>query len=453
MSLSITRRTFLSITTVAGAALSFPTILKAKEDRPLRVALIGLGRRSEFAFRNLNDESITAFCDPDTRTFAADVDKRRLEGTPKELWPKARCFEDYRELFEYADLFDAVWISTPDHHHYPIALRAIRAGKAVYCEKPLAWSVYECQHLADEARRHQVPTQLGNQGMGNHGWRVGRAYLEAGVLGDIVEVHTYTASQFVTPAHFGRKLPDIPKEDPVPEGLNWDLWLGAAPDRPYVAERYHPFEWRGYRDFGNGGLGDWCCHLMNGFYKILDPVYPTSVECLHQTDSVADGFPRGKTVRYEYPALNGRPAFTSYWYDGMDNPPRPSALEDGRKLGPVGSYLVGTKGTLCLNGGYIESPILIPETFRKSIGKPANILSPSNHVGEFIKAAKGVIPYDAPLSHFGYAGPFTAAALMGNIASRVDGSLEYDANKRSFIDSEAANQLLKRENPRSGWYV
>ena len=451
MSLSITRRSFLATTATATAGLGFPSILRAREDRPLRVAVIGLGGRSDFAFWNLKDESITAFCDPDTRTFSTDVEKRRIEGTPKELYPNARCFEDYRELFEHPDLFDAVWVSCCDHHHYHAALRGIRAGKAVYCEKPLAWSVHECQHLADEARKYQVATQMGNQGMGNKGWRVGRAYYESGVLGDIVEVHTYTGSQFGVPGHFGREA--IVEEDPVPDGLNWDLYLGPAPSRPYEEEKYHPFEWRGYADFGNGGLGDWCCHLMNGFYKILEPEYPTTVECLGQEDPLEGAFPRGKTVRYDYPGRNGRAAFTAYWYDGAHTPPRPEALEVDRELGGVGSYLVGTKGTLWLKGGYVESPILIPETFRRSVPKPETLAPSRNHVGEWVQAAKGLIPYDAPLSHFGYAGPFTASALMGNIAARVDGPLAYDAGKGTFTNSEAANGLLKRANPREGWYV
>lgn len=154
--------------------MSFPHIALSKEQTKLRVAVIGLGRRSEFAFRSLKPDqvSITALCDVDTRTFRLPVDKRRMDVPPTEMWPQAKCFEDYRELFEYADLFDAVWIATPDHHHFPAAIRAIRAGKAVYCEKPLAWSVWECQQLAQEARQYEVATQMGNQGMGNMGCRI-----------------------------------------------------------------------------------------------------------------------------------------------------------------------------------------------------------------------------------------------------------------------------------------
>ena len=181
--------------------------------------------------------------------------------------------------------------------------------------------------------------------------------------------------------------------------------------------------------------------------------YPTSVECIHRTDPVVDSYPRGKTVRYEYPARAGRPAFTSYWYDGVDRPPRPAALEADRELKGVGSYLIGTKGTLWLQGGYVGSPILIPDTFRRSVGRPENIAPRSNHVGEFLQAAKGLIPYDAPRSHFGYAGPFTASALMGNIAARVDGPLVYDAARKSFANNDVANRLLTRTNPRPDWYL
>jgi hypothetical protein len=136
----------------------------------------------------------------------------------------------------------------------------------------------------------------------------------------------------------------------------------------------------------------------------------------------------------------------------VDSPPRPAALEADRELKGVGSYLIGTKGTLWLKGGYVESPILIPETFRRSVGRPENIAPRSNHVGEFLQAAKGLSPYDAPLSHFGYAGPFTATALMGNIAARVDGSLVYDAARKAFVNNEEANRMLTRTNPRPGWY-
>ncbi|MBC8434688.1 MAG: Gfo/Idh/MocA family oxidoreductase [Verrucomicrobia bacterium] len=447
---SISRRSFLGKSALAGAAaLSFPHIALSKEQLKLRVAVIGLGRRSDYAFRSLRPDQveITALCDVDTRTFSQAVDKRRMDVPPTELWPQAKRFEDYRELFEYPDLYDAVWIATPDHHHFPAAIRAIRAGKAVYCEKPLTWSVWESQQLADEARKYEVATQLGNQGMGNQGWRVGRTYYEAGVLGDIVEVHTFTGSRLA------RRTSEIQGEDPIPEDLNWDLWQGPVQERPYVNDIYTPFEWRKIPEFGNGALGDWCCHLMNGFYKILEPGYPSSVECVKQVDPEARTFAEGSEIRYEYPAKDGRPGFVSTWYNGAAQPPRPAALEADRELGGPGCYLVGTKGTLWLKGGYVESPRLIPESFRREVGRMESIVPRSHHVEDFIRAAKGVSAYDAPLSHFGYGGVLTASALLGNIASRFEGKLDYDAATRRFTNIEAANEWLQRKNPRPGWYV
>ena len=442
------RRSFIEKSVLTSAVtLSFPYVALSKDQIKLRIAVIGLGQRSEYAFRSLHREQITALCDVDTRTFNQSVEKRRMKQTPDELWPRAKRFEDYRELFEYPEIFDAVWIATPDHHHFPAAIRAIKAGKAVYCEKPLAWSVSECQQLADAARKYEVATQMGNQGMANVGWRMGRTYYEAGLLGDILEVHTYTGTRF------DRPLERYLGSDPVPSGLNWDLWIGPAPERPYLESVYHPFEWRGVRDFGNGALGDWSCHLMNGFYKILEPDYPSSVECLEKREDTGRTFASGYKLQYEYPAKEGRLGFTSYWYNGTCAPPRPAALEVGRDLGGIGSYLVGTKGTLWLKGGYVESPILLPETFRRKVGRIECAVPHSNHVEEFLKAAKGITTFDAPLSHFGYSGPMTAGALLGTIATRISGKLEYNPDSASFSNNDLANIYLQRKDARAGWYL
>lgn len=440
------RRKFLKNSVVtAGAVCAFPYIARSAEHRKLRVALIGVGGRGEYAIRCLQNEEVVALCDVDTGAFTRPHRKRNTP-PPATTFPNARQYQDYRELFEHADDFNAVWISIPDHHHYPASLRAIRAGKAVYCEKPLAWSVWEAQQLAAEAKKHQVPTQMGNQGMDNNGWRLAHAYITAGAIGDIREVHTWTNTRFDD----GERLPT--GEDPVTEGLDWDLWLGPAPVRPYKEGLYTPFNWRGWIDFGNGALGDWCCHLMNAFYKILEPGYPTSVECISQTRPAVDSYPAGKTVKWEYPARGERPAFVSYWYDGKHKPPRPAALEERRELKGVGSYFVGTRGTLWFSGGYNESALLIPESYRKSFGSQEIVIPRRGHSQEFLAAAKGLLPYNAPLSNFGYGGMLTATALMGNIAARVKGKLLYDSRKLRFTNSEQANKLLTR-NPRDGWYV
>ncbi len=432
------RRGFLR--SAAAAAFAAPRIVRGAKGRKLRIAIIGVGGRGRHGIGMARGEEIVALC---------DVDSGRLAGARKGF-PKARAYQDYRELFERPDDFDAVIISTPDHHHYPAAIRAIRARKAVYCEKPLAWSMWECLHLAAEAEKYKVPTQMGNQGMGGWGWRIAYDYVQAGAIGEIKEVHTWTG----THEHWftdGIRTP--PGEDPVPKTLDWDIWLGPAPHRPYKKRIYHPARWRGWIDFGNGALGDWCCHLLNAFYKIYEPGFPVSVECIAQTGPAIDTYPKGKTVKWHFAASGDRPAFDAYWYDGVHKPPRMPGLEEGRKMGSAGSYLVGTKGTCWVVGSHNNSAILVPESKRKAFGKPKRVAPPSRgHEKEFLMAARGEIPYNAPLSNFAYGGKLTAFALMANIAARVKGKLLYDATKHRFTNSEKANELMTRK-PRPGWYL
>jgi len=213
------RRKFLkNSVAVAGAACAFPFIARSAENRKLRVALIGVCGRGEYAIRSLRNEKVVALCDVDTGAFTRPHRKRNTP-PPATTFPQAKQYQDYREMFDHTDDFDAVWISIPDHHHYPASLRAIRAGKAVYCEKPLAWSVWEAQQLAVEAEKHKVPTQMGNQGMANNGWRLAHAYITAGAIGEIHQVHTWTGTRFDD----GHRNPT--GEDPVPGGLDWDILL------------------------------------------------------------------------------------------------------------------------------------------------------------------------------------------------------------------------------------
>ncbi len=441
MTAHVSRRGFLKTTALAtGTALAMPYVVRGAEARKLRIAIIGVSGRGGHALSMARNDEITALC---------DVDTNKMRHAQK-LWPKAAVYQDYRELFEKPKDFDAVIISTPDHQHYPAAIRAIRAGKAVYCEKPLTWSMFEALHLIAETEKHKVATQMGNQMMGGHGWRVAYDYVKAGAIGDVKEVHTWTGTHG---GWFTDGIRTPPGEDPVPKTLNWDLWLGPAPVRPYKNRIYHPAKWRGWIDFGNGGLGDWCCHLMNAFYKIMEPGFPTSVECIAQTGPAIDTYPKGKTVKWEFPADGSRPAFDAYWYDGVNKPPRPKELEEQRKIGSAGSYLVGTKGTVWVQGSHNNSARLIPEARAKSFGRPKSSAPKSRgHEKEFLMAAKGEIAYNAPLSHFGYGGKLTAVALMANIAARVKGKLLYDAKTHRFTNSDAANTLMTRK-PRPGWYV
>jgi len=437
----VDRRSFLKSTTAAAAtAFAFPSIGRSADQKKLRIAVIGVGGRGGHGLGMSKGEDIVALC---------DVDSKRLDGTKKKF-PKAKAYQDYRELFEKPDAFDAVVNSTPDHHHFLPCIRAIRAGKPVYVEKPMTWSMQESLQLAAEAEKHKVATQLGNQGMGGNGWRVAYDYVKAGAIGDVKEVHTWTG---VHGGWFTDGIRTPEGKDPVPSNLNWDLWIGPAPMRAYKNKIYHPAKWRGWVDFGNGALGDWCCHLMNAFYKIMEPGFPISVECIKQTGPAIDTYPKGKSVKWEFAADGARPAFDAYWHDGTNTPPRMPGLEEGRKMGGAGSYLVGTKGTCFVMGGHNNSCVLVPETKRKEFGKPKQAAPKSRgHEREFIMAAKGEIPYNAPLSHFGYGGKLTAVALMATVAARVKGKLLYDAKTHRFTNSAEANKLMSRR-PRKGWDV
>jgi len=439
MKTNVNRRGFLKTSTlVAGGALAFPYVARSAEQKKLRVAIVGVGGRGGHGIGMARNEEIVALC---------DVDAGKLDGAAGKF-PNAKACRDYREIFEKPDDFDAVIVSTPDHQHYLPTLLAIRAGKPVYCEKPLTWSMQEALSLAAEAEEHKVATQMGNQGMGSHGWRVAYDYVKSGAIGDVKEVHTWTgahANWFTD----GIRTPE--GEDPAPENLDWDLWLGPAPVRPYKRGIYHPARWRGWMDFGNGALGDWCCHLMNAYYKILDPGFPTSVECIAQTGPAIDTYPKGKTVKWEFASDGDRPAFDAYWYDGVHKPPRMPGLEEGRTMGDAGSYLVGTKGVCWVVGSHNQSATLVPAVRRKEFGKPPQAAPPTRgHEQEFLMAARGEIPYNAPLSNFGYGGRLTAVALMANIAARVKGKLLYDARAHRFTNSEEANRLMFR-TPRKGW--
>jgi len=433
------RRSFLKTSTlVAGGALAFPYVTRGAEQKKLRTAIVGVGGRGGHALNMAKNEEVAALCDVDTGMLDRAAAK----------FPNAKTYRDYREMYEKPEAFDAVIVSTPDHHHFLPTLLAIRAGKAVYCEKPLTWSMRESLQLMAEARKHKVATQMGNQMMGGHGWRVAYDYVKSGAIGAIREVHTWTGTHA---AWFTDGIRTPEGEDPVPDKLDWDLWLGPAPVRPYKRGAYHPARWRGWIDFGNGALGDWCCHLMNAYYKILEPGFPTSVECIDQTGPAIDTYPKGKTVKWEFAADGDRPAFNAYWYDGVNKPPRMPGLEEERQMGDAGSYLVGTKGVCWVVGSHNNSATLIPETLRKEIGKPPQAAPKSRgHEKEFIMAAKGEISCDAPLSNFGYGGKLTAVALMANIAARVPGRLLYDAKAHRFTNSEEANRLMSR-NPRAGW--
>ena len=446
-----TRRSFLH-TGIAGivGAHAMPALLSAASKVPLRMAVIGVGGRCGGHYNWLVEEKVTVMCDVDQRWYAEGPQNYRDKGVQSAdiLFPYAKRYFDYRDVFERPQDFDAVLICTPDHQHFGPAMRAIRAGKPVFCEKPLAWSVEECRQLAAATRKYQVPTQMGNQGMSSMGWRNAHAYYQANAIGDVLEVHAWQ------PPGKSKPSPVRPAgSDPVPNSLNWDLWLGPAPERPYAEGMYHPKRWRDWVDFGSGELGDWGCHTLNVVFKILEPDYPLKVERAECSAFNRDSFPQSKVIKYTFPAKENRPGFTLHWYDGGPMPPRPTELDAGEPMPEKGGcYFRGTKGVMMVQGGHNNNTVLLPARRHEEYGAPKLLVPKSiGHPDEFVEAAKGNLQWNEPLSNFIYAGHMTAVVNMGNLVLKTkQPAIELDPTTGRILNNSDANQYFGRK-PRRGW--
>lgn len=350
---------------------------------------------------------------------------------------------------------DAVVVATPDHTHAVAAMTAIKMGKHVYCEKPLTYCIYEARKLTEAAREAGVATQMGIQGHATESIRLLREWLWDGAIGDVHEVHAWTPHP-VWPQGIDR-----PKETPpVPETLAWDLWLGPAPYRPYHP-CYLKMLWRGWWDFGTGGLGDMGCHIFDPIVWSLKLGAPLSVEasCSMFVPEVTwdkprntETYPRASIVTYRFAPRGGMPALKLVWYDGGLMPPRPEELEDGRRMGDTygGALYIGSKGKIICGSHGANSLRLIPETKMQAYQKPAKTLPRSiGHRKEWIEACKGG---KATGANFDYAGPLTETVLLGNIALRTGEKLYWDSANMKITNVPEANNYIRREY-RGGWLL
>jgi predicted dehydrogenase len=345
-----------------------------------------------------------------------------------------RAYADYRELFEQEDV-DAVMVATPDHTHAVITMAALKRRKHVYCEKPLSYSVFEARQIAQAAREAGVATQMGNQGQAGESARTVREIITDGAIGPVHEVQVWTSARFWHwPAGQGRPT----EQPPVPEGLDWDLWLGPAPERPYHPE-YHPWTWRNWWDFGTGQLGDLGCHKLSTVVKALQLGHPTRVEA-SSTLLGPEVYPLGVIARYEFPARDGLPPVVLSWYDGGLRPPRPPQFEPGDPMQDI--IYLGAKGVL--NGER-----LVPESRMEDYRRPPKTLPRSpGHYHEWVAACRGGPP--AGSNFVDHAGLLTEICLLGNVAVRARKKLDWDGPGFRITNDGAANQLLHREY-RKGW--
>ncbi|MFW6162448.1 MAG: Gfo/Idh/MocA family oxidoreductase [Planctomycetota bacterium] len=461
----MTRRGFLggaAATTFGFLAVPSRVLGREGQQPPsdkLQVACIGCGGKGGGDVRGVSGEQVIALC---------DVDWNRARGSIKRH-PKARKFHDYRVMLDEMDKdIDAVTVSTPDHHHAPASMRAMKRGKHVFCQKPLTHDIREARLVAETARETGVVTQMGIQGHAFEGPRLVKEWVEAGWLGPVREVWYWT-NRPIWPQNVAR--PDT--KDRVPESLDWNLWLGPASERPYVNKVYHPFRWRGWWDFGSGALGDIACHAMDAAYWALELGYPTAIEA-EAGPMTGESPPNWSRITIEFPARGDKPPVKVVWNDGYGkkerpdrlNVPRPEDLEADRTLPGIpkghkgrfhigGQLIIGDEATI-MAGVYCRSPRVIPEATMRDLLKnhkvPKTIPRSPGHMPEWIQACKANKPHDAKANFADYAGPLTEMVLIGNMAVRTGKRVEWDAEKMRSTNVPEANQYVGRTY-RKGWEV
>jgi predicted dehydrogenase len=461
----LTRRHFLRGATLSTAAFMIVPggVLglrgAASANNKLNLAGIGIGGQGAHDLNQMEGENIIALC---------DVDKHHAAHTFKR-YPQAQQFTDYRQMLDQLKEIDGVVIATPDHHHAFAAMEAIKRGKHVYCEKPLTHSVWEARRVAQAAREAKVATQMGNQGQASELTRRLCEYVWAGVIGQVHEAHLWTdrPSQGLFKEYWPQGCARPSDTPPVPTTLNWDLWLGPAPARPYNPA-YLPFKWRGWWDFGTGALGDIGCHAMDPVFRALKLGAPLSVQAA-STRVNEETFPLGSIITYQFPARTSAPQANNshikgltgsaaggvemppcklVWYDGGLRPPRPEALPNGKPMGANGRLLIGDKGFILGNEVYPQSLSKAAEEVRETIPRS------NGHYGEWIRACKG-----GPLagSNFDWAGPLAESVLLGNVPLHVQlredltlCKLLWDPAALKFTNLDEANQFV-RNDYRPGW--
>ncbi|MCA9116597.1 MAG: Gfo/Idh/MocA family oxidoreductase [Planctomycetaceae bacterium] len=437
MSRSLHRRDFLKTSAALAAYGALPAVGRtASPGSKLRTAHVGVGGMGGSDLRSIASHpqvEVAALC---------DVDSARLEAAAK-LFPQARTFRDYREMFAaMGDKVDAAAVSTPDHTHAPAAMTALNHGKPVYCQKPLTHEVHEARQLRLAAAEKDLPTQMGIQVHAHPAYRRATQMIQDGVIGKVSRVLAWSNK------NWGYDGPAFTKFDEVPETLAWNLWLGTAEERPFKKSVYHPGSWRRLVDFGTGTLGDMGVHIFDTPYRALQLTAPlwARTTCREPTGV---GHPEKNTVEYEFPGTQYTTSTMRWsWFDGADAPPPADklGLPEGFKLPGQGSLFVGEGGSLLLP--HVSEPQVFADGKLREVTRPE--ISPLNHYHQWVDACLGK---GEPSAHFGYAGPLTEALLLGVVANRFPGQkLQWDADQLQVTNLPAASELL-RKTPREDFAV
>jgi Oxidoreductase family, NAD-binding Rossmann fold len=506
--MALSRRHFFFGSLLAGAVPnggfgSTPSLKMMGYKSPnekLNIASIGAGGKAASDIRGCAPtENIVALCDVDDKQ-AANIYKQ-FEKPPK--------YKDFRKMLDKEGSgIDAVIVTIPDFMHATAAIHCMERGKHVYVQKPLVRTIWEARQMMEAANKYKVATQMGNQGYSNEGTRQCAEMIWSGEIGNVTEVHAWTDRPI-----WPQGLTEIPPEDPVPATLDWDNWLGIANFRPFTIggkgyptqnggyNFYQPFNWRGFYDFGCGALGDMACHILGAPNLALKLGNPTSVECIKKEGTSSFMFPKSSVIRYDFPARGSMPPVKLFWHDGLKENPKIEGVPEGEVLGdlgfapnagggrgqgrggrgqgggaaqggplepngvvgrvfkyeegatlypartPDGSLFIGDKGMIT-TGTYGEQTRLIPVAKMKDYRFPPELLTRSpGHYRDWIRACKGGEP---ACSNFNVAAPFVEWMLLGVIALRVEGKLEYDPIKMRITNNAEANKYLK-PTFRKGW--
>ena len=460
MNSHVNRRAFLKSATFTGLGTFFfrynRSAFSYAANEKLSIALIGVGGRGRWFVGTIPKlgTNVVAMC---------DVNDHKAERSFKEI-PQAKKFHDFRRMLDEMNKdIDAVVIATPDHTHAVASAAAIRAGKGVFCEKPLTHNIKEARTLRKLAAKYKVATQMGNQGTSSEAFRRAVELIQSGVIGDVRRVHAWNTGG----GPGNRTLPT--DEHPMPEYLKWDLWLGPAQYRPYNSRWVAG--WHGWRDFGTGNLGNWASHTMNLPFKSLrlDTLWNPSgvladrvVKLTPEVSGVHERtYPKWEIIRYDFPARGEMPPASIYWYNGPGQAPGPRDMIEemiGRRLDwgdagekkwkdHAGCLLIGSKGMIHSTGHNMSFTLLPEEKFKDFEGPPRTLPRARGHEREWLDACKGG---PAPMSSFEYADPLAEFVLLGNVATFMGEAIEFDPLDMKVLNNPKATIALGREY-RQGW--
>jgi len=449
---TLTRREFIGSTATAAAGmLIVPRHILGGPGHTapsdvLNIGCVGVGGKGFSDTQSVSSENIVALCDADDTQMALFLSSDEHTPENKAKYEKANKYRDFRRMLDKEKSLDAITVSTPDHAHAVIAMMAIKMKKHVFVQKPLTHTIKEARLLAQEARKQNIVSQMGNQGHSKEGARLICEWVWDGAIGDVREVHVWT-NRPIWPQGI-----EAPKEIPsVPPSLDWDVWLGPAPWRPYHPA-YLPFVWRGWWDFGTGVVGDMGAHLIDQPFWALKLGSPATVQA-SSSKYTKDSYPIAEIITYTFPARDKMPPVKLVWYDGGLMPPRPEVLEDGRMMGDEdggGCLFRGDKGMI-MCGTYGEEPRILPEKLMQDYKRPEKTIprSPGIHE-EWIAAIKAG---KKSTTDFSYSGPLTEMMLLGNVALRMKDAktvLQWDSDKMLVTNVPEANKFIHKEY-RQGW--